>query len=119
MQDFRKLKVWQRAQDFAVRIYEVTKSMPESERDLTVDQLRRASSAIGDAIAEGAGKGTRRDFARYLMNGVGSVSEVESRLNLAMRVQLLSNTEADALTDEAAAIRRMLVALHKKVLKGR
>jgi four helix bundle protein len=51
--------------------------------------LRRASSAIGDAISEGAGKATQRDFAHYLMNGVGSTSEVESRLHLALRLRLL------------------------------
>ncbi len=77
MQDYRKLTVWQLASDLAVAVYEVTRSFPPAATWGPAAQMRRAAISISSNIAEGAGRGSRRDFARFLDMAVASAHELE------------------------------------------
>ena len=77
MKDFGGLTVWRKAHDLTLAVYLVTKSFPKEEMYGLTSQMRRASSSIGTNIAEGCGKRTDADFARYLQNAFGSASELE------------------------------------------
>ena len=65
-QDFRELHVWQRAYALALTIYRATSGFPQSERRGLAGQMRRAAVSIGANIAEGCGRGTPADLARFL-----------------------------------------------------
>jgi four helix bundle protein len=82
MQDFRKLKVWQKAHQLTLRVYEVTRKFPKAELYGMVSQMRRSWSSIPRNIAEGCGRGTDLDFARFLQISMGSASELEYDLLL-------------------------------------
>lgn len=116
MQDFTKLHVWERAQQFAVDVYEATEPLRGTHAAGLRSQLRRAAASIGANIAEGAGQDGPAQFARYLQIAIGSSSEVESHLDLAIRVRLLTRATAHPLMAEVREIRCMAVVLRKRVV---
>jgi four helix bundle protein len=77
MKDYRKLVVWERAHKLALFIYKVTIAFPKEEQYGLISQIRRAATSAPTNIAEGCGKQTQADFARYLQQAFGSVQEVQ------------------------------------------
>ncbi len=70
MQDFRKLKVWEKAHHLVVKLYEVTDSLPKSEHFGLTSQIRRAAVSIPTNIAEGCGRGSAmRDHSQQQTPG--------------------------------------------------
>ena len=76
---FQKLQAWQKAVDWAQRIYAVTASFPNDERFGLTAQLRRSAVSVPSNIAEGSGRGSDRDFARFLEISYGSLMEALSQ----------------------------------------
>jgi four helix bundle protein len=116
MPDIRKLRVWQRAHDFALRIAEIARRIRRKDPDLA-KQLRRAADAVPAAIAEGRGRSTDADFARCVSNAIGEITEAESHLQRAWDDALIDANEWDRETREVIAIRGMLIGL-RKTLRG-
>jgi len=77
MRNFRKLIARQKADDLAVRIYEVTGRFPADERFGIISQVRRAGLSVAANIAEGCGRETVVDFRHFLHWARGSLYEVE------------------------------------------
>jgi len=118
MQDFRKLRVWQRAQAFAANVYGVTQHLRGRDVVSLRSQLRRAAQSIAANIAEGANSAGPRDFARYLQIAIGSASETESHVDLGLRTAVMPAAVAMPLIDEVVTVRKMLIVLRKRVLAG-
>ena len=66
MKDFRKLQVWHKAHRLVVDVYAATVTFPTEERYGLTSQIRRASVSIPANIAEGCGRGSDAEFARFL-----------------------------------------------------
>jgi hypothetical protein len=66
MHNYKELKVWQKAMDVVVTVYELTRSFPKDELFGLTSQLRRAAVSIPLNIAEGAGCNSDLEFARFL-----------------------------------------------------
>ena len=115
MQDFKKLLVWQRAHSFALTIHRITGAVGRRDNAGIVGQIRRASLSISANIAEGCGRESNADLAKFLQIAVGSASEVESHLQFLFGTQLVSQAEFDQCLAEVTQIRRMLIGLLKKV----
>jgi four helix bundle protein len=77
MKDFRKLKVWKKAHELNMLIYKQSKKFPREEMFSLTNQIRRASSTIPTNIAEGCGRGSDKDSARFIQIAMGSASELE------------------------------------------
>jgi len=80
MQDFKKLRVWQRSHHLVLAIYRSTNSFPESERFGIIQQLRKAVFSITANLAEGSSRRGDVEFRRFLFMSMGSASEVENAL---------------------------------------
>ena len=89
MQDFRNLKVWEKAHSLTLDVYRVTKLLPREEIYGLTSQIRKASVSIGANIAEGACRNGDAEFARFLQMAAGSASEVEYHLLLARDLDLI------------------------------
>jgi len=77
MKDFRKLTVWEKSHRLTLAIYRITESFPDTERYGLISQMRRASASIPTNIAEGSGRGSDAELARFLQIAMGSASELE------------------------------------------
>ena len=113
MQDFRKLKVWQKAHELALAIYRATAQFPREELYGLTSQIRRASISIPTNIAEGCGRSTDSEFARFLQIAMGSAFETEYELLLSLDLGFLAKEEYSQLGSATQEIKRMIIALYK------
>ena len=118
MRDFRKLNVWERAHNFVLNIYKLSKPFPKEELYGITSQLRRAVVSIPTNIAEGCGKHTEKDFVRYLSIAAGSTSEVEYLLILSKDLKFIDESIALAQITEINEIKKILNALMMKIAKS-
>ena len=118
MQDFKNLRVWQKSHSLALRVYVVTATFPRSEIFGLTNQMRRAAVSVPANIAEGACRGGRREFARYLNVAVGSAGELEYHLLLASDLALLDRPQYAVLDEQATDVKRMLAGLIRKLREG-
>jgi four helix bundle protein len=106
----RDLIVWRASMDLLVEVYRVARKLPDTERFALAEQLRRAALSIPSNIAEGFGRGSRKDFLRHLHIASGSLRELESHVEIIRRLNLA--LDADTTTIDRAA-RRTANFLHR------
>jgi four helix bundle protein len=114
---FEKLDVWQKAVDFADRVYVVTRGFPTEERFGLTSQIRRASVSISSNIAEGSGRSSGKDFAHFVEIGYGSLMETVSQTQVAFRQSFLNEDNRVALYTNAEELARMMSGLKASLLR--
>jgi four helix bundle protein len=115
VQDFRDLKVWEKGHRLTLAIYRATAFFPREEMFGLTSQIRRCCSSIPANIAEGCGRGTDSDFARFLQIAMGSASELEYHLFLALELDFLDDTTYESLSTAVTEVKRMLTALIQRL----
>jgi four helix bundle protein len=117
MKDFHDLKVWQKAHQLTLSVYQATRGFPRDELYGLTSQLRRCSSSVATNLAEGCGRSTDIDFARFCTIAMGSASELEYLLLLAKDLNLLKADEYTALNEATTEVKRMLSGLLHQLKK--
>lgn len=115
MRDFRKLKVWEKAHQLTLAVYEATRSFPRDELYGLTSQSRRSCASIAANICEGRGRGGDREFARFLEIASGSATELEYHLLLARDLGFLTGLTYDRLDAELQEVKQMLVGLIRRL----
>jgi len=115
MQDYRKLRVWQKAHQLAVNAYALPAYLQEPKAWALRDQILKAVISIPSNIAEGAGRGSDPDFARFLWYSMGSCNEFESDLLLGRDVKLIPGDILTRLGNEVSEVRQVLTRLIQTV----
>ncbi len=111
MQDFRKLKVWEKAHAVALKIYTMTGRFPKEEIFGLTSQLRRSASSIPTNIAEGCGRGTHKELSQFLQVAMGSASEMEYLLLLSRELDYIEQEVYDQYSQDIIEIKKMLSSL--------
>ncbi len=115
MKDFRRLQVWHKAHALVLAVYRASAKFPSDERYGLTSQVRRASVSISANIAEGCGRRTDDDFARFLDYAMGSASEVEYHLLLARDLGFLGAGTHEHLHEQTTEVKRMLASFLGKL----
>jgi four helix bundle protein len=115
MQNFKDLKVWQKAHRIVLSIYQQTVSFPAQEKFGLTNQIRRAAVSIPANIAEGSVRSSDADFARFLHIALGSASEVDYYLVLARDLRFWTAGTYQTLDADLQEVKRMLAALIARV----
>jgi len=115
MEDFKNLKVWTKAHELTLTIYQCTRKFPKEEMYGLSSQIRRASASIGANIAEGCGRRSDPEMKRFVQIARGSASELEYHLLLAKDLQLLTADEFKNLEGKIFEIQRMLASLSQRL----
>jgi four helix bundle protein len=115
IQSFRDLVVWQKAMDLAELVYAVSRKFPESERYALTLQVRRAVVSVPSNIAEGYGRHSTADYIRFLQIALGSAYELETQLDLAVRLKLVERDIVKDALELCSEIEKMLVVLSGKL----
>ncbi len=113
---FEKLNVWQKSRSLAVLIYNTTKDFPQEEKYGIVSQIRRSSISISANIAEGSGRHTSKDKARFTEIAYGSSLELLNLLVLSKDLSFLSENVYLDLRNNIEEITAMLNGLRKSQL---
>ena len=112
-QDYRDLVVWQQAMELCESVYVLLRKFPVEEKYALCDQLRRAVVSIPSNIAEGNGRGSKTEYARFLAIARGSLFEVRTQLELSERLGYVRVPEEARLLIDS--ISKMLFALMSKL----
>lgn len=115
MNDYKNLKVWQKAVELATEIYELTNGFPNHELYGLTSQMRRSAISISSNIAEGAGRNSKKELLNFLSIAHGSSYELETQLIIANKIGLLSTQKLNDLTDKLTEIQKMNTGLKKSV----
>lgn len=111
LKSYRDLLVWQKAMELTIGIYRFSSDFPKSEVYGLTSQLRRAGVSVPSNIAEGYGRGSRKEYVQFLCISQGSLKELETQLILAQRLNYGSKTAVDGLLRLSEEVGRMLGAL--------
>lgn len=118
MRDFRQIHVWQKAHRLVLEVYRHTDSFPADERFGLTAQLRRAAVSIASNIAEGAGRETDRELARFLSMAAGSATESEYQMLLARDLGYWSPEIHQPLDAQVNEIKKMLRAFIRTLVES-
>ena len=113
MGDFMKLAVWQKAHELTLQVYERTASWPRHELFGLTSQTRRAAASIAANIAEGCGRNSDAELARYTRTSLGSANELSYYVILARDLSYLDSAGHDDLEGGVSEVRRMLSSLER------
>ena len=112
---YRDLLVWQKGMDLAEAAYTLVRFFPRAEEYRLTSQLLRAAASVPANIAEGNARATRKDYAHFVSIARGSVAEVETFLQLAVRVTLVILEQASPAISLADELGRMLNVMRDRL----
>ncbi|HPT71592.1 MAG TPA: four helix bundle protein, partial [Candidatus Cloacimonadota bacterium] len=92
--NYKELIVWQKAMDFALEVYKLSKSFPKDELYSLTNQIRRAAISVPSNIAEGRCRYSKLEFKQFLSISHGSLAETETQILLAIRLGYITMTQA-------------------------
>jgi four helix bundle protein len=112
---YKDLLVWQKAIVLVTDIYKETQSFPAEERYGLTSQIRRSAVSVPSNIAEGYGRNSTGDYKRFLQVAVGSLYELQTQLEISLKINLLKNEVHNTLFEKTAELDRMLYSLINKI----
>jgi len=111
MRNYKDLQVWEKAHRLTLAVYKSTKAFPNDERFVLTSQTRRSCSSIPANLAEGCGRRSDGEMARFVQIAMGSGAELSYHLLLSRDLGFLSSTEYVALSAALHEVMRMLSAV--------
>ena len=111
VKNYKDLLVWQKAMDLTVEVYRLVKFLPREETYALSDQMRRAVVSIPSNIAEGHGRNSTKEYIKFLSVARGSQTELETQLQICVRLKYLSEDEALLALNLCDELNKMLNAL--------
>ena len=111
MENFKKLKVWQKAHELVLEVYKVTAKYPSEEKFTLVSQMRRSSISVAANIAEGSKRKTVKDRKHFHTMAETSLEELKYYFLLSYELKYISKDNGEKLTEQAREVGRMLQGL--------
>ena len=109
MNSYREIICWQKSIVLVKSIYKITKKFPQSEQFGLTSQICRASVSIPSNIAEGFGRGSNKEFHRFLNISKGSLFELQTQLFIAKELEYIANEQFDYVFEQSREVERILV----------
>jgi four helix bundle protein len=110
----KDLMAWKKAMELVVKVYKETKAFPDSEAYGLTRQIRRAVVSIPSNIAEGASRHSQKEFMQFLYVSKGSLSELDTQLELAKDLGFCSPDTWKMLDEEMVSIDKMISGLIRR-----
>ena len=114
---FEKLHVWQESRKISIKIYNYTKDFPSEEKFGLISQMRRSAISISSNIAEGTGRHTYKDKARFTEIAYSSALELLNQCIISNDLKLLDQKSYLIIRESISKITAMLDGLYKSQLK--
>ncbi len=116
LNNLNDLKIWNKAVDLSVEIYNLTNEFPEIEKFGLINQMRRASVSIASNIAEGAGRNSKKEFKHFLAISHGSSYELLTQLQISFKLKFCKEDVFIELKTKIIEIQKMNFALQQKLI---
>ncbi len=109
IRNHKDLEVWKKSIDLVSNIYKITESFPNKELYGLTNQIRRAAVSVPSNIAEGAARNSKKEFIQFLYIALGSLSELETQIIIASRLEYLNNL--DTLSEDLKFVQKLINGL--------
>ena len=115
MRNYRDLQVWAKAHSLTLDLYRISRTFPREEMYGLTAQLRRAAASIGANLAEGCGRRTSSELARFVRIAMGSASELDYHLLLSRDLEFMTEDDFKRVTKNLVEVRKMLTSFLSSV----
>jgi four helix bundle protein len=115
MRNFKKLLIWQKGFQIAVKTFRFTSSFPKEEKFGLSSQLTRAAVSIPSNIAEGSSRTSSKDYNRFLEMSLGSSFEAETQLLIAEAINYGEKEQRNELLKEIDEEQKMIMSFMTKL----
>ncbi|MBR3565466.1 MAG: four helix bundle protein [Paludibacteraceae bacterium] len=115
MHNFRKLQIWIDGMNLVDDIYNATDKFPKHELFGLASQMQRSATSVPSNIAEGSGKSSNKDFARFLSISVGSLFELETQVLIAERRGYIDSSQSQDLQNKIIRLEKMINTFKEKL----
>ena len=115
VKSYKDLIIWKRSMDLVVSIYRITEDFPSKESFGLISQMRRASVSIPSNIAEGYGRQSTGSYAQFLSIARGSLFELETQIEICIRLNYFKKIESVNLLAEIIEISKMISSIISKL----
>ena len=115
MHNIKELKIWNKAMELAVKIYEASSQFPADERYGLISQTRRCAVSIPSNISEGAGRNSKGEFIQFLGIANGSCYELQTQMLIAEKLGFVKTEVCDSLLDNIDELQKMNYNLQKSL----
>ncbi len=105
---FQRVIAWQKAHDFVLSVYSITRQFPDDERFGLTSQFRRAAVSIEANIAEGYKKLSKTDKLRFFNIAQGSLEECRNYIILSLDLNYITEQDYNLLCKQSEYTSRML-----------
>ena len=112
---WKKLDVWQLADELAYKVYIFTRNFPKEEIYGITSQIRRAALSIPTNIVEGYSRKGDRELSRFLSISLGSMAETKYLLHFCFKLEYLSEKDYGAINEDYEVLGKMLWRFYAKV----
>ena len=117
MKDFKKLKIWQQGMEITDLIYDMSVSMPNTEKFGLTSQMTRAAVSIPSNIAEGSSRRSEKDYFRFCEIALGSAYELETQLLVVLKRGWIEEAKVNLIINLITEEQRMLFGFTDKLNK--
>jgi four helix bundle protein len=118
IKSFRDLLVWQKSMDLSVRIYQRTRTFSRDDQHSLGHQCRKSATSIPSNIAEGFSRHSTPTYINHLWIAHGSVAELETQLEIAKRIPVVTGSEGDRFIVDLQEIGKMINGLVRSLRPG-
>lgn len=113
MKTFRDLLIWQKAMTLVTNCYTASADFPKEELFGLTSQIRRCCISIPSNISEGYGRGTNKDYHRFLTISLGSLFEFQTQIEIANNLQFITKENFNKLYEDSRELERMMGSFSK------
>lgn len=119
IRSFRDLRVWQGGMDVVEQVYYLTKTFPGHEVYGLASQMQRAAVSIPSNIAEGYARQHRKEYLQHLSIAQASLAELDTQLEIAARLEYLSQDQAQSIQERITSLGKQLYTLRVSLSKAK
>lgn len=115
---FEKLIAWQKGRELAQMIYKITKKFPKDETFGLISQMRRCSISIASNLAEGSGRNSPKDKARFSEIAYGSSLELLNQIILSHDFEYIAEHEYIQIREKIIGVNMLIDGLYKSQINS-
>jgi four helix bundle protein len=115
MKTFRDLFIWQKAMTLVTNAYQITEKFPKEELFGLTSQIRRSAISLPSNIVEGYGRGSNKEFSRFINIAISSLFEFQTQIKIAKNINYLNEKEFKSIYEETRELEAMIISFSKKL----
>ena len=117
MRNFRDYDIWIDAMNIVNKTYLIVDEFPKKEQFSLTSQITRSAISIPSNIAEGAGRSSEKEFARFLEFSLGSAYELETQFIIAEKRKYIKQNEFNIIIEALISLQKRIGGLRKSIVK--